>query len=291
MASEAGSRSMAGKTVVMTGATSGLGEAAAEVLAARGARLVLVGRDRARADRTLARLGAANGAARHGVHIADLSRVAEMKRVAAALAEAEPRVDVLVNNAGAIFAEREVTADGLERTFSINHLAPFVLTLGLKERLAATPGARVVTTSSGAHRYASFGKADLQSERPYRSWVAYGRSKLNNILFTRELARRWAPLGVTANCFHPGVVATRFGDNNRDLLSAVISVIKVFAISPAKGARTLVYLASAPEVAGTTGEYFYRCAVASPRAAARDDRAAAELWAESARLAGLPDAA
>ncbi len=279
--------SMAGKTVVMTGATSGLGAEAAAELAKRGARLVLVARDGARADAMLARLAASNPGARHTRHLADLSSVAETKRVAAAIVAAEPRIDVLANNAGAMFGGRSVTAEGLERTFATNHMAYFVLTLGLKDALAAAKG-RVVSTSSGAHRMSRYDPADVQMLDHYNAWRAYGRSKLYNILFTRELARRWAPLGITANCFHPGVVATRFGDQTGGWLSPVISVVKLFAISPEKGARTLIYLASAPEVAGTSGQYFDKCRVVAPTAEGQDDRAAAALWEESLRLAALP---
>lgn len=279
--------SMAGRTVVITGATSGLGAVAAEVLAQRGARIVLIARDRARADRALARLRDRNPAVAHTVHLADLSSLAEVKRVAAAIAAAEPTIDVLANNAGAMYGKRELTVDGFERTFATNHLAPFVLTLGLKDALAAAGGARVVNTSSAAHRGASYDATDLQTARGYNAVKAYGRSKLDNILFTRELARRWKPLGVTVNCFHPGFVATRFGDNNPGWIGAGIGLLKLFAIPPEKGARTLVYLASAPEVAGRTGEYFDKCAVKTPQPAARDDEAAASLFAESLKLAGL----
>ncbi len=288
---DGGGASMVGKTVVVTGGTSGLGAVAAEVLAGRGARIVLIARDRARADRTLARLRGKNPSADHAVHLADLSRVAEMKRVAAEIAAQEPKVHVLANNAGAIYGQRELTADGLERTFATNHLAYLVVTLGLKDALAAAGGGRVVSTSSAAHRGMRYDAADLQTERGYSAFKAYGRSKLDNILFTRELARRWAGLGITANCFHPGFVATRFGDSAGGWMAGAIGALKLFAITPEKGARTLVYLASAPEVAGTTGEYFHNCAVAAPQRAARDDAAAASLWAASLALAGLSDPA
>lgn len=275
---------MHGKTVVITGATSGIGEIAARRLAEQGARLVLVARDPARADATLRKLAGSG----HAVHLADLSRLREMKRVAAEIAAAERRIDVLVNNAGAVWNARRETEDGLELTFAVNHMAYFVLTNLLRDRLAATPGARVVSTSSDAHRGAALDFGDLQSTRDYSGFRVYGRTKLANVLFTRALARRLEGTGVTANCLHPGFVATRFGTNNGRVAALLLRAgMALFAISPEQGAKTIVYLASAPEVAGTTGEYFYRCARAEPAAAAQDDAAAERLWQESARLSGV----
>ncbi len=277
---------MHGKVVVMTGGTSGIGEVAAARLAGLGARLVLVARDRARGEATLARLRARGVG--HAAHYADLSLIADTKRVAAEIAAAEPRIDVLINNAGAMFGRRRVTADGLELTFATNHMSYFLLTHGLRERLLASAPARVVNTSSAAHRRAGLDFEDLQSTRDYRGFTAYSRSKLCNILYTRELARRSAGTGVTANCLHPGFVATRFGDASGGLFSYVVRASKqVFAISSDKGAETLVYLASSPEVATISGGYFYQCQLATPTRAAQDDAAARRLWAETARLAGL----
>jgi len=279
---------MHGKVVVISGGTSGIGEVAAERLAGLGARLVLVARDRARGEATLARLRARGPGVAHVAHYADLSLIADTKRVAAEIAAAEPRIDVLINNAGAMFGRRQVTADGLELTFATNHMSYFLLTHGLRERLLASPPARVVNTSSAAHRRADLDFDDLQSARGYRGFMAYSRSKLCNILYTRELARRSAGTVVTANCLHPGFVATRFGDASGGLFSYVVRASKqVFAISSEKGAETLVYLASSPEVATISGGYFYQCQLATPTRAAQDDAAARRLWAETARLAGL----
>jgi retinol dehydrogenase-12 len=187
-----------------------------------------------------------------------------------------------------MFGHRRVTADGLELTFATNHMSYFLLTHGLRERLLASAPARVVNTSSAAHRRAALDFDDLQSARDYRGFTAYSRSKLCNILYTRELARRSAGTGVTANCLHPGFVATRFGDASGGLFSYVVRASKqVFAISSEKGAETLVYLASSPEVATISGGYFYQCQLATPTRAAQDDAAARRLWAETARLAGL----
>jgi NAD(P)-dependent dehydrogenase (short-subunit alcohol dehydrogenase family) len=291
---------MQDKVVVMTGATSGIGQVAAESLAARGARIVQVARDRGRGEAAVQRLRELGPGVAHTIHYADLSRLDEMKRVAAEIAAAERRVDVLVNNAGAIFSSRQVV-EGLERTFALNHVSYFVLAHVLRERLAASAPARVVNTSSDAHRGAKLDFDDLQAEKAYRGSFAdslrqggpgfkvYGRSKLCNILFTRELARRLAGTGVTANCLHPGFVATRFGDEADGLLSFGLRVAKRFALSPQQGAETLVYLASSPEVAGVTGTYFHKCRPATPTREAQDDEAARRLWAETARLTRLED--
>src|SRR5579883_917875 len=207
----AGDRRMQDKVVAMTGATSGIGEVAAERLAEAGATILFVARDRARAEATLQRLRA-KGAAPHRFYLADLSRLAEMKRVGAEIAADAPRLDVLVNNAGALFSARRVTPDGLEMTFALNHMSYFVLTAALIEKLKASAPARIVSTASAAHQGAQLDFDDLQNEKRYSGLRAYGRSKLCNILFTRELARRLQGTGVTANCLHPGFVATRFGD-------------------------------------------------------------------------------
>jgi NAD(P)-dependent dehydrogenase (short-subunit alcohol dehydrogenase family) len=223
----------------------------------------------------------------HSIHYGDLSRISEMKRLAVEIAAAEPRIDVLINNAGAMFSSRHTTEDNLELTFAINHMAYFVLTQGLRERLLASSPARIVSTASDAHKGHVLDFEDLQSAKRYSAGNAYGRSKLCNILFTRELSRRCGGTGVTANCLHPGFVATRFGDGSGGFLSRGIKVAKLFAISPEKGAETIVYLASSPDVASVSGEYFYQCRPAMPTAEARDDTAAARLWMESAKLAGI----
>ncbi len=276
---------MQGKTVVATGATSGVGEQAVIALARMGARIVFVARDEKRAEATLDKLESVAPRLGHRVHLADLSSMAETRRVGLLIAEGEPRVDVLVNNAGAMFADRRVTAEGLELTFALNHMAYFLLTLALEERLAAAAPARVVSTSSMAHQGMSLDFSDLQSARRYNGWRTYGRSKLANILFTREAARRLAGVGVTANCFHPGFVASRFGSASGGWTSRLIPLAKMFAITPVEGADTLVYLASAPEVAKVTGAYFVKRKAVQPSAAARDDAAARKLWEASEALA------
>jgi len=278
---------MQGKTVVISGATSGIGESAALTLAGQGARIVFIARDRARGEATLAKLNAKAPGQAHQVHYADLSLLAEMKRVAAEIAASEPRIDVLINNAGAAFSERQVTADGFELTFALNHLSYFVLTAGLRERLLGSAPARIVSTSSDAHRGMKIDLDDLQTAKNYSSIKAYGRSKLENILFTRELARRLRGTGVTANCLHPGVVATRFGHESGGVIQPVLKAIQVFAITPEKGADTIVYLATSPDVANISGQYFYKRKIATPTAPARDDRAAAALWEKTAEITGI----
>jgi NAD(P)-dependent dehydrogenase (short-subunit alcohol dehydrogenase family) len=276
---------MDGKVVVLTGGTSGIGEVAAVELARRGARIVLIARDRSRVSPTLALIGKAGPGLAHRAVYADLASIAETRRVAAEIAATEPRIDVLINNAGALFNKRQTSPDGLEMTFAVNHMAYFVLTEGLKDALVSSAPARIVNTASGAHRGATLDFDDLQSERAYSGFAVYGRSKLCNILFNRKLARRLQGSGVTANCLHPGFVATRFGTNSGGLLQSLMPLAQLGAISPAKGAETIVYLASSPDVAEVSGLYFYKCKPDTPSQAAQDDAAAARLWAESERLA------
>ncbi len=277
---------MQGKTIVATGATSGIGERAVLALAGQGARIVFVARDAKRAEATRAKLEAAAPKLGHRVHLADLSLIAETKRVGAEIAASEPRIDVLVNNAGAVFSERRVTREGLEMTFALNHMAYFTLTRALLDRLKSTAPARIVSTASRAHVGAKLDFDDLQSAKGYGAFKAYGRSKLANILFTRELARRLAGTGVVANSLHPGFVATRFGDESGGLLGRLIPFAKNFAISVDQGADTIVYLASSPECAGLSGFYWAKRQRIEPTREARDDDAAARLWSASEALAG-----
>jgi len=274
---------MQGKTVIITGATSGIGEVAAIRLAEQGARIVFTARDRARAEATLVKLQSANAKAEHAFHMADLSTLAEMKRIGAILSR-EPRIDVLVNNAGAIFTRRQETADGLEMTFALNHMGYFVITSLLMGKLQL--GARIVSVASGAHRGAKLDFDDLQSRKSYASFAVYSRSKLCNILFNRELARR-VPQGVTANCLHPGFVDTRFGVNSGGLMRTVLKVVKpIGAISPEEGAKTIIHLAASPDVAAVTGEYFTKCKIDRPTKEAQNDADAKRLWEISEKIAG-----
>jgi NAD(P)-dependent dehydrogenase (short-subunit alcohol dehydrogenase family) len=278
---------MRGKTVVITGATSGIGQVAAEKLATMGARLVLVARDKTRGAAELTRLQPLSPGVKHSIHYADLSRIAEVKRVASEIAAVEPRIDVLINNAGALFGSRQITTDGLELTFATNHLSYFVMTYGLCERLRASAPARVVNVASDAHKGEKLDFTDLQSAKNYRGLHVYGRSKLCNILFTRELARRWEGSGVTGNSLHPGFVSTRFGDQSGGMLSFAVRAAKAFAISPEKGAETIIYLASSGDVAKANGLYYFKCRPATPTKEALDDDSARRLWQESEKLTGI----
>ncbi len=279
---------MTGKTVVITGATSGLGSVAAARLAELGAKLILVARDRAKAEAMAIQLRDKHPGLDADIHIADLFSLGQVRRLAADLLKAAPRIDVLINNAGAIFAKRETTADGLERSFALNHMAYFLLTALLLDRLKASAPARIVNVASEAHRNAALDFGDLQTERNYSGWLAYRRSKLANILFTSELAQRLSGSGVTSNCLHPGFVATSFGDNNGGPFRLAVGLAKRFmAISQQQGGETLVYAASAPEIAGLSGVYFDKNRPREPSAAAQNAEAAARLWNASGQLASL----
>ena len=274
------------KTVVITGATSGIGEVAAESLARQGARVVFVARDAHKARALLDRLIRANPDAAHDWVQADLSTIAAMKEAGEALLAKAARIDVLINNAGAIFDRREVTSDGLEKTFAVNHMAYFVITEVL--RPALQPGARVVSTASTAHSFGRLNFDDLQSTRGYSAFGAYGLSKLCNVVWSTELARRLKDVAVTANCLHPGGVNTGFGDNAKGLIGVLFGLGKRFMLTPEQGADTLIYLATSPDVADKTGGYWSRRTPVQPSAAARDESASLRLWETSARLAGLP---
>lgn len=269
--------------VVLTGATRGIGHAAAVELARQGATLALVGRDPARLAAVAREAEAAGTGAAVHQHVADLTLMAEVRRLADELKDRYPRIDVLTNNAGALFASRRMTSEGFERTFALNHLAPFLLTNLLRDRLS---GGQVITTASDAHNQGRLDLDDLQSERSYSAFRVYGTSKLCNILFTRELARRAPEL--RANCFHPGTIRTGFGKNENSIWKVLTTIAGPFMKSPERGARSLVWLATAEEAARLDGEYVEDEHVATPSEQARDDGLARGLWERSAELAGLP---
>ena len=275
---------MKGKICLITGATNGIGLVTAEALAAAGTRLVLVGRDAARTAGVADRLRAETGNDTIESLCADLSVQAEVRGLADAFRARHDRLDVLINNAGAIFAERQVTSDGLEMTFALNHMNYFLLTNLLVDALRASAPARIVNVSSRAHLGVALDFDDLQAERRYNGWLVYKRSKLANLLFTAALGRRLDGSGVTVNALHPGFVATRFGHNNRSALGYGLRFAQLAAISPAKGAETTIYLATTPEVEGISGRYFHRKRPVEPSAAARDHAAAERLWEISAEL-------
>lgn len=267
--------------IVITGATRGIGRAAAVDLARQGADVALVGRDPERVAAVAQEARAAGDGAVHQ-HVADLLLMAEVRRLAEELRSAYPRIDVLANNAGALFATRRQTPEGFERTFALNHLAPFLLTNLLRDRLA---GARVVTTASKAHESGRLDLDDLQSERSYAAMRVYGTTKLCNILFTRELARQMPEL--RANCFHPGVVRTGFGKNENGIWRVVTTIAGPFFRSPGRGARSLVWLALSDDAEGLNGEFVEDEKVVRPSERACDDGLARRLWERSAELVGL----
>ena len=277
---------MQGQVCVVTGATSGIGKAAAAALAQQGAEIIVVGRDPARAEATAAAIQA-GGAPPPKVEIADLARLDQVRALAGRLNQTLDRIDVLINNAGLVLNERRVTPDGYEYVFAVNHLAPFLLTNLLRPKLTASAPARVITVSSDAHTAARLDLDDPNLEHGWSSWRSYSNSKLANILFTRELARRLEGTGVTANCLHPGVVRTGFGRDARPLMRVGITIARPFMLSPERGADTIVYLASSPDVAAKTGGYYVKREPREPSAAARDDGLARGLWETSERLTGL----
>jgi retinol dehydrogenase 12 len=276
-----------GQVMVVTGASAGIGRVTARVLAARGAEVVIVCRDAGRGADALAEVAAAATGAPPTLMQADLSSQASIRALAAGLAARHPRIDVLLNNAGAIYTTRRVTADGIEETLATNHLAPFLLTALLREPLAAAPAGRVVTVASTIHRRGVIDFDDLQSERRYRPMRAYAQAKLGNVLFTYELARRLAGTRITANCLHPGVIASNFGRNTPGIFNVAIRIAAPFMMSSEAGAATSIHVAAAAEVAGVTGTYFEKSRPSRSSRASQDPVVAARLWAISAELTGV----
>lgn len=285
--------SVEGKTCLVTGATSGIGQETAVGLADAGAHVVICGRNPERAAQAREDVVRRSGNHRVDLLLADLSSLGGVRKLADAFLSSHPSLHVLVNNAGIVNMSRQVTEDGFEETFAVNHLAYFLLTRLLESRLREHAPARIVSVASDAHRMGSLDLSDLQSERAYAglpivsAFRVYGTSKLANILFTRELARRLAGSGVTANCVHPGPVATRLGQNNGGLGRILTGLLRPFFLTPAQGAETTLHVASAPGLSEVSGAYFAKKREAQPSAAARNDEAARALWEESSRLVGL----
>lgn len=272
---------------VVTGATSGIGKETAVALAKAGATVAVVCRTRDRGEAALAEIRRRAGHDAVSLFVADLSSQRAIRTVAAELQAALPRIDVLVNNAGLALRDRLVTEDGFENTFAVNHLAYFLLTRLLQPTLLASAPARVVNVSSEAHRWGAIRFDDLMGEAAYDGWKAYAQSKLANVLFTYELARRLDGTGVTANCLHPGLVGTAFASRGPSLIRILSRLARPLLRSPASGAATSVYLASAPEVATVTGQYFAGRRARRSSPASYDRALAARLWGVSERLVGF----
>jgi NAD(P)-dependent dehydrogenase (short-subunit alcohol dehydrogenase family) len=278
---------MTGKNVLVTGSTAGIGKATAVGLAALGARVAITGRDRIRAEAAAADIRAASGNPAVDVFTADMSSQVEVRRLAGAVLDAYPRLDVLVNNVGGFWAHRHITADDLEYTFALNHLGPFLLTHLLLARLKASAPARVVTVSSGAHATGRLDFDDLQGTVKYSGQRAYSASKLANIMFTYELARRLEGTGVTATVLHPGVARTNFGAEDQAPFKVLLPLLRPFMKTPTAGAATTIYLASSVEVEGITGRYFANRKPKTSSTASYDTDTAARLWEVSTELADL----
>jgi len=268
-----------GRQVLITGATNGIGLAAAEGLAAQGANVAIVGRSasRTKAAEALIRASAASGV-EVSTHLADLASQAAVRKLAADIVARYGKLDVLVNNAGAMHTTRQVSADGIELTWAVNHLAPFLLTKLLLDRLKASAPSRVITTASDAHLGATIPFDDLNAERSYRGFGRYKETKLANILFTSELARRLEGSNVTAHSFHPGLVASGFNRNNGLLMDMAMLLLRPISRNVQKGAETLVWLATSSEVVGTTGRYHVDMHSRLPSPQAQDIAAARRLW-------------
>lgn len=278
---------MQGRVCVITGASSGIGRAVAMGLARMDASVVLVCRNRERAVATQTAIREATGNKTVDFLLADLSAQAEIRRLAQELLARYPQIHVLINNAGVINWNRATTADGVETVFAVNHLAYFLLTNLLLDRMAASASARIVNVASDAHTWSPSHLDDLQSERQYKPFRVYGQSKLCNILFTRELARRLTGTKVTANAVHPGGVATGLGRNNGWWANLIALTLKPFMLSPERGADTVLYLAASADIDGVNGKYFAKRRETQPSRLALNDEEARRLWRVSAELAKL----
>jgi len=282
---------MQGKVVLITGATSGIGMETARAFARLGAITVLAGRDKQKTAETVREIQGESGNPQVGYLVADLSSQAEVRRLAAEFLEHSQRLDVLVNNAGALFATRQVSVDGIEMTLALNHLAPFLLTHLLTDALYASPAGQVINVASEMHRSYHLDFENLQLERGYSAWRAYGLSKLANIYFTYALAASFDGSQVTANCLHPGFAATNFGRSNGGLLDPTIHVAQLGAISPRISAEAIVHLATAPELAGASAGYFFLKRPERSSEISYDMNIARQLWDVSLELTGLAQAA
>jgi NAD(P)-dependent dehydrogenase (short-subunit alcohol dehydrogenase family) len=280
---------MEGKVCMVTGATAGIGKATAHRLAEMGATVIVVGRNPDKCTRVVKEIRKDTDNGNVDCLMADLSDQSQIRRLALLFQESYPRLHVLINNVGAVFLTRQVSVDGIEMTFALNHLSYFMLTLLLLDELKASAPSRVINVSSNGHFDKQLNFDDLQSERGYRIMQVYGRSKLANLYFTFELARRLEGTGVTVNALHPGFVATDMGKNNGCLARLVIPLIHIRSLTPEQGAKTSIYLASSPAVDGISSEYFVKCKIGRVDPVARDPETARRLWDISAELTGMED--
>jgi NAD(P)-dependent dehydrogenase (short-subunit alcohol dehydrogenase family) len=276
------------RTMMVTGATAGIGEVTARTLAEQGATVIVVGRNPERCRTTVNRITQRTGNPSVEFMVADLSSQAEIRQLADAFKRRHERLHALVNNAGAAFARRRESVDGIEVTFALNHLGYFLLTNLLLDTLKASAPSRIINVSSNAHKRTTINFDDLEGRQKYSRWLAYGQSKLANILFTYELARRLEGTGVTVNALHPGFVATNFGMDNGRWWRWLRYVINFVALSPEEGAQTSIYLATSPEVEGVSGKYFVKKEAVSSSEASYDEATARRLWQVSAEMTELP---
>jgi len=275
------------KVCLITGASGGIGLVTALEIARQGLQVVIVSSNEQRCAAAVAKIRAQTGNQAVNFLVADLSSQAQVRDLAQRFHQKYQRLDILINNAGGIFMKRKETVDGIELTWALNHLSYFLLTHLLLDTLKASTPARIINVSSNAHTGGGINFDDLEGKRFYFGWLAYAQSKLANVLFTFELARRFQNSGVTANVLHPGFVATNFGYNNRGIVGAMIRLSYRFGISPEEGARTSVYLATSSEVEGVSGEYFVKCKATQAAKRAYDEAVAKRLWEVSVEMTGL----
>lgn len=279
---------MEAKVCIVTGANSGIGKATALGLARLGATVVMVCRDRERGETALKETSQRSGNNSVTLMVADLSSQHAIRQLAKEFTESHPNLHVLINNAGVFLTKRTLTDDGIETTFAVNHLAPFLLTNLLLDTMKASAPSRIVTVSSDSHQGEQINFEDIQGEKHFSGFNAYGQSKLANILFTYELAKRLNGTKITANCLHPGAVRTNLGHQNGILFRAGYRLVSLFFSSPEKGSQTVIYLASSPDVEGVSGKYFVKKKEKDSSAEAQNEASARKLWQVSAQLTGLP---
>ena len=276
-----------GKTALVTGANQGIGRVSALELAKMGAAVVMVCRSEEKGRAAREEIVAQVKGATVELIVGDVSSLASLREVAVRFLDGHDRLDILLNNAGVLATSRRESADGFEHTFATNHIGYFYLTHLLRPTLERTPGARVVSVSSEAHRRGVINFDDLHGRKRWSATGSYSASKLANVLFTRELARRLADTGVTANCLHPGVIGSGFASTDGGIVAMLARLVRPLLLTNEEGAKTQVYLCSSPEVAGVTGKYFDKCKERAPSRAAQDDAVARDLWRVSEELCGL----